>query len=135
MAALGPRGPTGTRRAHVADICIDPDNARDLYLAHSTWDHDSLWRSRDAGGHWTDISDNLPPVPVHGLILHPHHPRTIYAATEVGVFVSTDAGGRWRRFGRGLPNAPVYSIVANAKTNYITVGTHGRGAWRIHLPD
>ena len=125
----------GLPAAYVGDICIDPDNAREIYLGLSTWDHDSLWRSRDAGGHWTDITDNLPPVPVHSLVLHPHHPHTIYAATEVGVFVSTDAGGRWRRFGKGLPNAPVYSIVANAQTGFITVGTHGRGAWRIRLPD
>jgi photosystem II stability/assembly factor-like uncharacterized protein len=125
----------GLEPAYVGDICVDPENAREVYLGQSTWDHHSLWRSRDAGGHWGDISDNLPPVPVHGLVLHPHHPRTIYAGTEVGVFVSTNGGGRWERFGKGLPNAPVYSIVVNAKTGYITVGTHGRGAWRIRLPD
>jgi photosystem II stability/assembly factor-like uncharacterized protein len=122
-------------KAYVGDLCIDPDTARTVYMAQSTWDHASLWKTEDAGGHWRSIMDNLPPVPVHGLVLHPHHPHTIYAATEVGVFVSADGGGRWRRFGQGLPNAPVYSIVANAKTGYITVGTHGRGAWRIRLPD
>ncbi|HLK14660.1 MAG TPA: hypothetical protein VKT78_07630, partial [Fimbriimonadaceae bacterium] len=125
----------GLTRAYVSDLCIDPTNARTVYLSQSTWEHPSLWRTNDAGGHWTQISDNLPPVPVHGLVLHPHHPRMLYAATEVGVFVSTDAGGRWRRLGRGLPNAPVYSIVANPKTGYLTVGTHGRGAWRIRLSD
>ncbi len=125
----------GLQRGYVADICIDPLNARTIYLAENEWDHHSIWRSTDAGGHWTDITDNLPPVPTHGLVLDPRHRRTIYAGTEVGVFVSTDAGGRWKRLGRGLPNAPVYSIVANAQTGYLTVGTHGRGAWRIRLSD
>jgi ligand-binding sensor domain-containing protein len=125
----------GLQRAYVGDICVDPLNARTIYLSQDTWDHASIWRSTDAGGHWKNISDNLPPVPVHGLVLHPHNAHTLYAATEVGVFVSTDAGGRWKRLGRGLPNAPVYSIVANGKTGYLTVGTHGRGAWRIHLSE
>jgi photosystem II stability/assembly factor-like uncharacterized protein len=123
----------GMERGYIADICVDPNNARHIYVAQSTWDHSTLWRSEDAGGHWTNISDNLPPVPVHGLVLNPSHPGTIYAGTEVGVFISTQRGGRWRRFGSGLPNAPVYSIVANKQTGFVTVGTHGRGAWRIPL--
>lgn len=125
----------GLEPALVADICIDPTDARRVYLAQNSWDHSTLWRSDDAGGHWASISDNLPPVPVHSIVLNPSHPTTLYAGTEVGVFVSSSGGGRWKRLGRGLPNAPVFSIVANKLTGYITVGTHGRGAWRIKMAD
>ena len=123
----------GTEPAMIGDICIDPNNARRVYVSQVTWDHASLWRSDDAGGHWTCISDNLPPLPVRGLALDPTHSNTLYAGTEIGVFVSTQGGGAWKRLGAGLPDAPVFSIVANKKTGYITVGTHGRGAWRIRL--
>jgi photosystem II stability/assembly factor-like uncharacterized protein len=122
-------------RGFVSDLCIDPHTARTVYMGESTWDHSSLWKSDDAGGHWRSIGDNLPPVPVHSLVLDPRHSDWVYAATEVGVFVSQNGGGDWKRLGLGLPNAPVYSIVANEFTGYLTVGTHGRGAWRIRLSD
>ncbi len=125
----------GLPKGSVSDICIDPNDARVAYVAFGGWTADRVWKTVDAGETWQNISGDLPPLPVQAIALHPKHPDTVYIATSVGVFVSTEGGGRWQRFGEGLPNCPVFSIVANRLTNWITVGTHGRGAWRIPLPD
>lgn len=124
----------GLPSGYINDICIDPDDARTVYVAQGGWNSKRLWKSTDAGGSWRCLSDDLPPLPIQALVLHPVRSKTLYAATAIGVFV-TDGDGRWKRFGQGLPNVQVFSIVANQKTGYITIGTHGRGAWRIALPD
>ncbi|MBS1713895.1 MAG: hypothetical protein JST30_06120 [Armatimonadetes bacterium] len=123
----------GPPRAYVSDLCIDPANARHVYLAQAAWGGNRVWESTDAGASWTAIGDGLPQVPARCLTLDPHDRSTLYLGTEVGVFV-LKPGGRWERLGQGLPNSPVMSIVANPRTGFLTVGTHGRGAWRIALP-
>jgi photosystem II stability/assembly factor-like uncharacterized protein len=125
----------GLPGAAVTDICIDPRNARTVYVSLNDWSPNRIWKSTDAGGHWTNIMDDLPPMPILSVVLHPRHPDRVYLATSIGAFVSEQGGGRWQRFGVGLPNVPVYSLVANPRTNWITAGTHGRGAWRIPLGD
>lgn len=125
---------TGLPRAFVADICVDPRNARHVYLAQVAWGGNRIWRSDDAGGTWKPIGEGLNGAPVRMVVVHPLRPDTIMIATEVGCFISPDRGEKWFRLGRGLANAPVFTIVANARTGYVTVGTHGRGAWRLPLP-
>ena len=125
----------GLPRSYIADICIDPRNARRVYVALGGWSPNRIWKSEDAGGTWTSVSDSLPPMPIQAVCVDPRHPDTVFIGTTIGVFVSENGGGRWKRFGSGLPNVPVFSIVANAKTNWLTIGTHGRGSWRIHLPE
>jgi photosystem II stability/assembly factor-like uncharacterized protein len=125
----------GLPRAFVNDICIDPRDSRTVYVALSGWDGERIWKSVNAGGTWTSIGGRLPGMPIQAICLDPRRPETVYLATYMGVFVSTTGGGSWCRFGSGLPNCPVFSIVANLRTGWITVGTHGRGAWRIPIGD
>ncbi len=117
----------------VADICVDPDDARTVYAGLGGWSPQRLWKSTDGGGHWHSIMDDLPPMPIEAICIDPRHHKRVYIATNVGVFVSDQGGGRWQRFGANLPNVPVFSLVANPRTGYLTAGTHGRGAWRIPL--
>ena len=124
----------GLPKGYVNDICIDPHNARRAYVALGGWSPDRIWMTEDAGGTWKNLSGALPAMPIQAITLDPHHTNTLFIATTIGVFVSDDKGKNWKRFGAGLPNVPVFSIVANPVTDWLTIGTHGRGAWRIKLP-
>jgi photosystem II stability/assembly factor-like uncharacterized protein len=123
----------GLPRSGVNDICVDPRNARTAYVALNGWSPDRIWKTTDAGGTWRNVMDELPPMPINAIALDPRRPDRVYIATSIGVFVSDQGGGRWKRMGSGLPTVPVFSIVANQRTGWLTVGTHGRGAWRIAL--
>jgi photosystem II stability/assembly factor-like uncharacterized protein len=123
------------RRQYVGDIAVDPRNARVVYVSFAAWGGSHIWKSTDAGGTWENVGDNLPEMPIRAIALDPRRPDVVYVGTEIGVFVSTQGGGRWARLGKGLPNSPVFSMTANRRTGFITVGTHGRGAWRIALPE
>lgn len=121
-------------RAYVGDFAIDPRNARHVYMTQAAWGGNRVWESTNAGATWTAIGDGLPEVPIRAVTLHPRDPEVVFLGTEMGAYISPDGGSRWQRLGKGLPNSPVFSLVANAVTGYVTVGTHGRGAWRIRLP-
>lgn len=124
----------GIPSSYIGDIAIDPRSPRIAYVGTMSYGVPHVFKTKDAGGAWVDVTDNLPDTIVRGIVLHPRDPDLVYLATEIGVFVSETGGKRWYRLGRNLPNVPVYSIIANARTGYVTIGTHGRGAWRIPLP-
>jgi len=125
----------GLPKGGIQDICVDPRNARRVYVALGGWSTSRIWKSVDAGGTWQDISDNLPAMPIQAIALDPKNPSNVFAGATIGVFASNQGGKRWVRYGHGLPNVPVFSIVANRNTDWLTIGTHGRGAWRIRLPE
>ncbi len=123
----------GLTGGSIGDVCIDPRNARHVFVSQIAWGGNRVWESWDAGADWEPIGEGLPEVPIRTMTLDPQDPDTLFLGSDVGVFVSTNGGQRWQRLGQGLPNVPVFSIVANAKTGMVTVGTHGRGGWRIRF--
>jgi hypothetical protein len=85
--------------------------------------------SQNGGGAWTDISGNLPDVPVNSSIVWHNQ---LVVGTDLGVFATSAASpGSWMRLGSGLPASPVGSLSAPANQSFLLVATHGRGLWKI----
>lgn len=64
----------------------DPVNADLLYLGTE----DGLWLSLDGGGHWARFTENLPPVAVHDLVIHPVEHDVIIGTHGRGVYIIDD---------------------------------------------
>ena len=62
----------------------------------------------------------------------PVTPTTIYAGTDLGVYLSTDDGATWNRMGEGFPMVPVRDIYVARNQDFIRVATYGRGLWEIY---
>ncbi len=94
-----------------------------------------VWKTTNAGGLWTDISKTLPDVPVSSVLLDPLDHITLYAGTDIGVFVTQDGGASWAEYGTGLPNAPVTQLRAfnSGGVSELRGSTFGRGLWSIPL--
>ncbi|MFI5180857.1 MAG: WD40/YVTN/BNR-like repeat-containing protein [Thermoanaerobaculia bacterium] len=90
-----------------------------------------VFRTTDGGATWTNISSNLPDVPVLTMAVDPRDPTDLFVGTDVGVFRSTNAGASWSSFNAGLPNVPVFDLKFHAGTNDLWAATYGRGVWRI----
>ncbi len=88
-----------------------------------------VFRSKNGGKDWTNISDNLPNAPVNDLVIVR---RKVYVATDVGVFVRK-AGSRWFKVGSGLPLSPVNDLRYIPKNASLYAGTFGRGIWKIRV--
>ncbi len=91
-----------------------------------------VFKSTDAGEHFTNISGNLPDAPVESLLAYN---GGLIVGTDNGVFISPDAAGsHWETLGNGLPAVPVFSVALKPKASaaepdLLYVGTHGRGVY------
>jgi photosystem II stability/assembly factor-like uncharacterized protein len=101
--------------AGAVDLAMDPANPRILYattwrVRRTPWSLESggegsgLWKSKDGGDNWTEISGNEglpePPLGISGITVSPSNPDNLYAiieANEGGVFRSRDGGETWQR--------------------------------------
>lgn len=123
----------------VTQIAVDPLDARTAYVTFSgfTGVADSLghiFRTSNAGANWTDISGNLPNIPVNDIVVDPDIPGAIYIGTDAGVMVTTDAGVTWSSLGNGLPAVVVDSLAFDRGSRVLRAGTHGRAVWEILVP-
>jgi uncharacterized repeat protein (TIGR01451 family) len=121
----------------VAWIAVDKSNDRIAYIGYNGYNAATphqpghVFKTTDAGGSWTDISGNLPDNPVNSLTLDPSFPNTLYAATDVGPFVTYDGGANWGPLGAGFPAVAVDQVDLDTYDRVIAAGTHGRGAWSL----
>ena len=94
---------------------------------HAGWlfqqNHDDVWRSRDAGESWENITLGLPSSFGFPIVIHPREPETIYVLPLVGaemrcppegklrVYRSRDGGSTWAPLIEGLPQEQAYVTV------------------------
>ena len=116
---------------------ISPLCSESLYLAKVGFlEGRKIFKTTTSTDKWTNISGNLPNVPVHWITFDPVNPEVIYVGTHVGAFVTTDGGvegSHWEPLGSGLPNVPVMQLKVSAGRKLIA-STFGRGVWTLDLP-
>src|SRR5262249_13171964 len=124
----------------VTAIAVDPFDSAKVYVAFSgfisriTPFDGYVYRSVNGGATWTNITGNLPVMPVNDIVIDPDLPDTLYVATDAGVMITTDGGASWSSLGNGLPRVVVHSLVMSRKTRVLRAGTHGRSVWEIAIP-
>ncbi len=118
----------------VTRVRVDPTDASTVYATLSGFRQgDSaahVFRSRDAGRSWQDISANLPNAPVNDLVLSG---GDLYVANDVGVFTSPNDGRGWFAFGTGLPRTPIMELRAHRPSDTLYAGTFGRGVYSVEM--
>ncbi len=128
----------------LSSIAVDPTNPKIIYVGVQDFGPSSngtggqhIFMSNDQGTTWTDITGNLPNIPLNTILIDPNAPSNIYVGTDIGVFVATDggAGGSselWEQLGSGLPASAVLQLAfSKVGPELVIAATHGRGAWTI----
>jgi len=100
-----------------------------------------VFKTTNGGVTWSDISGNLPNVPVNAIVVdHNSAPvfDALYIGTDIGVFTCADPEAvtpctNWTVVGAGLPRVPVLSLEERPASRNLLAGTHGRGAWNFQL--
>jgi hypothetical protein len=87
----------------------------------------------NGGASWTDVSGDLPNIPVNGIAVNRHSLSDWYIATDLGVWLSTNGGTNWTPYGTGLPNVVVEDVEIQNALQKIVAGTHGRGAFEASI--
>jgi len=104
-----------------------------------------LFKTTDGGATWTDISctvascvspaaSDLPNTPVNDVVVDPDVAGTLYAATDIGVYIGTcTTTCTWSTLSAGLPRVAVLSLKLHRASRTLRAATHGRGVWDIVL--
>ncbi len=89
-----------------------------------------LWKTTDGGATWTNVSGNIPDVPINDVLIVN---GKLVVGTDLGVLVSTDGGATWSRLGSNLPYTTTLDVHAGPDGK-LYAATHGRGIWSITQP-
>ena len=116
----------------ISMIEASPHDADTAYLAVNRYKMDDfrpmVYRTRDRGQTWELIADGIAPDAfVRSVREDPVRPGLLYAATELGVWVSLDAGDSWQSLQLNLPVVPVTDLVV--KDDDLVISTQGRSFW------
>jgi len=84
------------------------------------------FRTHDGGKTWQSISEGLD-APVNAVRADPVQKGLLYAATELGVWVSLDDGDHWKPLEYNLPHTSMRDLLV--KDDDLVVATHGRSFW------
>lgn len=122
--------------AVLGHLAVSPTDPATLYLIKVGFvDGEKIYKTEDSGGHWTNISGNLPNIPLNWVRIDPTNPNLIIVATDIGVFAATDggvSGEQWKILGSGLPNVPVVQTKISPHKNLIAA-TYGRDVWTLDI--
>ena len=122
---------------YVTRVTADPADPQVVYVCLSGFGLDDhaphVFRSTDRGTTWLPVDGNLPDAPANDLVVDPADTNTLYAATDMGVFITRNLGSTWWALGAGMPLEPVFSLTLHAASRQLFAFTHGRSAWKLDL--
>jgi photosystem II stability/assembly factor-like uncharacterized protein len=132
---------SGLPKRYIGGVKIDTADPTHAYLALSGYSRKwmigpddpgfgHVFETTNGGGGWSDISGNLPDVPMSDIVFERGN---LVVGTDFGVFTSADNGTTWSRLGTNLPNVVVDQLTLDPN-NVLVAATHGRGVWTIPAP-
>ena len=82
---------------------------------------------------WQNISGDLPDAPVNAFAINNNNSDILYVGNDIGAFVSHNTGKTWNILSESLLIVVVNDMKIHPTENYLAIGTHGRGMYKIDL--
>jgi len=128
---------TGLPDRYVTKIVASTTDANTAWVAFSGYNANTpstpgkVFRTTNKGQSWTNVSGNLPDIPVSALAVDPANANRLWVGTDIGVFGTTDGGASWTSSRFNMPIVAVTDLKYNKTTGFLMAATHGRGLWRL----
>ncbi|GAC1396534.1 MAG: hypothetical protein NVSMB56_11290 [Pyrinomonadaceae bacterium] len=142
-SASFPANPNGsTTNNFVGRARFDPTNKNVAYITFSFYAPagQGVWKITNFGAAtnatpvapvWTAAGSGIPSIPINALIIDPTDGNTLFAGTDIGVYISRNGGTSWTPYGTGLPRVAVFDLAFQPTSRILRAATHGRGMWEI----
>ena len=121
---------SGLPDQYITSIAMVPNDDMIAYVTVSGFKYlnytPHVFKTTDGGQNWTDISSNLPNIPVNDIITYPAE-NILFVATDLNVWYSKDDGASWTILGNNLPLTVVMDLKFHEPTKTLYAGTFGRG--------
>jgi photosystem II stability/assembly factor-like uncharacterized protein len=130
---------TGVTGRAAESIAVDPNDSNRAVVVYSGFvsgggSTPRVFLSANGGQDWTDISGNIPDLPLHAVAIDPKtSPSTIIVGSDAGVLFTTDDGANWQVLGTGLPTVDCLSLCLDSSVDppLLRAGTYGRSVWEL----
>jgi photosystem II stability/assembly factor-like uncharacterized protein len=121
---------------YVTSIATVPSDDNIAYITFSGFgelDYDAhVFKTTDGGQNWTDISSNLPSIPVNDIV-YSQASDLLFVATDLNVWYSNNDGANWDIVGNDLPLTIIRDLKIHEPTNTLYAGCFGRSMHRYDI--
>lgn len=121
----------------ITGISVDAHNPAKAVVVYSglRWDSNLryVFKTENYGQSWTDITANLPDLPINTVAMDKNNSNLIFVGNDAGVYFTQNGGQSWACAGLGLPNVPVYGIEIHNLSGYVFAATYGKSIYKIPL--
>ena len=113
------------------DIESHPTDENTVYLALGN----KVYKSSNKGLSWTNITGNLPNIPMNTIAYYKNASEGLYVGTDAGVYYKDQNTSSWIPFSSGLPangritELEIYYDNDSVSQDAIRGSTYGRGLW------
>lgn len=113
-------------------LCVDPQNEQRVWATMGGYNAgNKVYYSSNAGANWTNISANLPNIPVNCMAYGLGSNDGLYIGTDIGVYYKDSTMSNWIFYSDGLPNVIVNELEFHVSSNKLRAATYGRGLWEV----
>ena len=116
---------------NVRRVVPDRTDPTTAWIVLSGYGYPKLMFTADAGTNYSDVTGDMPDVPVNDLVVDPGDTQVLFAATDLGIYRSADGGAHWTGFSDGLPLAAVTDLFVHPADQTLIASTHGRSMFRL----
>jgi hypothetical protein len=130
--------PSDFPNRYLQGASVNPSNPSDLFIGINGFSRrftegpgagiGHVFESKDAGKTWSDISTNIPDIPVNDIVVLPSGGLAV--ATDLAVVYRAPGSSTWTRLGSGFPTTVAMDLHLGPDDK-LYAATHGRGLWRI----
>jgi len=121
----------------ITRVACDPFDENKIYATVSgfRWDEPQphVFVTDNLGQNWTNISSNLPELPVNVIVCDPESEGRLFIGTDAGMFYTENHGSTWESFNFNMPSVAVVALDLHNPTRKLIAGTYGLSAFTFDL--
>ena len=124
---------------YVSQVAVHPEDDQTAFVLFSGFAFQDytphVFVTNDGGQSWTDISWNLPDIPLNDIVYHQELDAWIIAA-DMGVWINFDYTEKeWEPLGTALPPSIIADLRYHEPTDYLYAGTFGRSIFKLDMSE